>query len=204
MCEQCRTENTDMVEILTAPKAASLAVDAPQAETVDTVDTLRTTLANVVSNTGAEIENLTREVDVLRAGARLAAEVAAEITRTMSTKLDAFGYDFAGYYGAGALELVEETTGRVRGRLTIQGSVAAPLVEWLLPAIWREAFVDSLRDTLRDEIREELADEVREEIEEEIRDEIRDEVRDALSDASRALDNIESEISTVREAVDGI
>ena len=208
MCEQCRTETTDVVEILTAPKAASLAVDAPKAETVDTVDTLRTTLANVVANTGAEIGNLTTEVESFKAGGRLAAEVVAEIARHLGTRLDANSYDFGNSYGTGARELVVETTGRLRGRVGVQDSVMVSLVEWLLPHQWREAFVanlaDDLREQVRDEVREELSDEIRDEIEQEIRDEVRDEVREALSSVGSLIDEIETAASTIRDEVDGI
>ena len=208
MCEQCDTKTTDMVEILTAPKAASLAVDAPKAETVDTVDTLRTTLANVVSNTGAEIQNLTAEVEAFKAGGKLAAEVVAEIARHLGTRLDANSHDFGNSYGSGALDLVRETTDRLRGRVGVQDAVMVSLVEWLLPHQWREAFVSSLmeeiRDTVRGEVAEEIRDEIRDEIEEEIRDEVRDEVRDALSNVGANLDEIEAAVIAVRDAVEEI
>jgi len=200
MCEQCDTKSTDMVEILTKPQVASLATVAPQAETVDTVDTLRTTLANVVSNTGAEIGNLTREVESFKAGGALAAEVVAEIARHLGARLDANSHDFGNSYGSGALDLVRETTDRLRGRVSVQDSVMVSLVEWLLPHQWREAFVSNLADDLRDQVR----DEIREEIEEEIRDEVRDEIRDTLSSVGSLIDEIETAASTIRDEVDGI
>jgi hypothetical protein len=177
---------------------------AQTVEPVDTVETLRATLSNLISTTGAEIDNQSREIDGLRASSRLAAEILAEISRTMSNRLDANSYDFGNSYGAGALELVNETTDRLRQRVSVQGSVMVSMVEWLLPSMWREAFVDSIRDIIRDEVRGEVAEEIREEIEDEIRDEIRDEVRDALSGVGDALDEIESAVSTVRDAVDEV
>jgi hypothetical protein len=177
---------------------------AQTVEPVDTVETLRATLSNLISTTGAEIDNQTREIDGLRAGSRLAAEIVAEISRTMSSRLDANSYDFGNSYGAGALERVNETADRLRARAGVQGSIMVSMVEWLLPSLWREAFVDSLRDIIRDEVRDEIRDEIREEIEDEVRDSVRDEVRDALSSVGDALDEIESAVSTVRDAVEEI
>jgi hypothetical protein len=195
----------DFVAEILSPKAFSLTTDAPRTEAApDTVDTLRARLAVVVDTAKADADAAAIDSKALADGGRLAAAVLGVLAERMGARLDAHAYDFGHCYGEAARERVRETTDRLRGRVSIGDAEAVALVDWLLPATWREALVEQVREELVDSVREHVAQEIRDEIEDEIRDEVRDEIRDTLSSVGSLIDEIETAASTIRDEVEGI
>ena len=205
----------DMVEALTRHEAASLAVpaDRAEAEPVETVETLRTRLAVVVDAAKADAANADAEAQALRDGGRLAAAVLAVLAARMGSRLDYHSHDFGRHYGEAARQAVRETADMLskgegsldhRTAYRLDTSLMVALVDWLLPATWREALVESVREELVDSVRSEVAEEIREEVEDEIRDEIRDEIKDELSGVSDSIDSIRDSLDSIAEAVDSI
>lgn len=198
-------ESVDIIEALTSPQAFSLAVPAAQTEAApDTVDTLRARLAVVVDTAKADADAAAIDSKALADGGRLAAAVLGVLAERMGARLDAHAYDFGHSYGEAARERVRETTDRLRGRVSIGDAEAVALVDWLLPATWREALVEQVREELVESVRDEIREEIREEVEDEIRDEVRDEIRDTLSSVESLIDEIETAASTIRDEVGGI
>ena len=201
------------LDIIEAAQREAAAEAAAKAEPVETVETLRARLAVVVDAAKADAENNAVEATILRDGGRLAAAVLAVLAARMSSRLDYHGYDFGSHYGEAAREKVREVADlllRGEGGLDhrtaygIEKSVMVALVDWLLPATWREALVEQVREDMVDSVRDEVRDEIREEVEDQIRDEVRDDLRDELSGVSDSIDSIREALDSIGEAVDSI
>lgn len=201
------------LDIIEAARREAAAEAAAKTEPVETVETLRARLAVVVDAARADADASAVEAAILRDGGRLAAAVLAVLAARMTSRLDYHGHDFGSHYGEAAREKVRETADLLlrgeggidhRTAYRIDRDIMVALVDWLLPATWREALVEQVRDELVESVRDEVRDEIREEVEDQIRDEVRDDLRDELSGVSDSIDSIRDALDSIRDAVESI